>query len=274
MSTVAISSTTGSLGDEVGLALARTLTLQFADREIIAVAAKRFHEDLLPLIHVTEERPKLLERLRHSERPYVAAVEASVLEMAARDNVVLCGRGAAFVLRGIPHVLRVRMDAPEPVRAQRVHQRDGLTYDAALDFVRRTDHERAARIRFLYAIDWNDPLGYHIVLNTDQITVETAVQTLRALLETHRFVGTAESRQQLTDQSIVAQAKVALLAEPATRTLGLAVSSSRGYVLIGGMVDREDQRETAYNIVRAIPDVAGVLNEIVVRPKVHVAPTI
>jgi Cytidylate kinase-like family len=62
MSTVAISSTTGSLGDEVGLALARTLTLQFADREIIAVAAKRFHEDLLPLIHVTEERPKLLER--------------------------------------------------------------------------------------------------------------------------------------------------------------------------------------------------------------------
>src|SRR5260370_34253232 len=87
MSTVAISSTTGSLGDEVGLALARTLTLQFADREIIAVAAKRFHEDLLPLIHVTEERPKLLERFRRSERPYVAAVEASLLERSEERRV-------------------------------------------------------------------------------------------------------------------------------------------------------------------------------------------
>ncbi len=274
MSTVAISSTTGSLGDQVGRALAQMLSLQFADREIIAVAAERFHEDLLALIRVTEERPRLLERFRHSERHSVTAVEASLLEMAARDNVVLCGRGAAFVLRGIPHVLRVRIDAPEPVRARRVHQQDGLTVEAAVDIVRRTDRERAARVRFLYDIDWNDPLHYHIVLNTDHITVETAVTTLRVLLQAPGFIATAESWHQLTDQSIVAQAKAALLTEPATHMLALAISSSRGNVLISGMVDTEEQRETAYKIVAAIPGVAAVLNEVVVRPMAHVVPMI
>ncbi len=112
------------------------------------------------------------------------------------------------------------------------------------------------------------------MLNTGPIAVETAVQTIRTLLETRTFTMTAESRQQLVDQSIVAQAKVALQAEPTTRSLGLVVSSSRGYVRISGMVDFEDQREAADNIVEAIPGVVRVLNGTVVRPMVHVAPTI
>lgn len=271
MSTVAISQTVGSLGDEIGRELARALGYAFADREIIAAATERFGEPTLDLVHVTEEQPTLLERFRRSERHYVTAVEAVLLDMAARDTVVLCGRGAAFVLGGIPHVLRARVDAPERVRAQRVHQRDGLTFEAALNLVQRTDRERAARIRFLYDVDWNHPLHYHIMLNTDQIAVDTGVRILRAALDAPRFTATIESRQKLTDQSIVAQAKAGLFAQPVTRPLAVVVTSARGNVILSGIVDREDQRQAVYDIVRAIPGVAGVLNEIVARPRVPVA---
>src|SRR5216683_2891655 len=237
MGVVAISQVLGSLGDDIGRKLAEALGYRFADREVIAAAAERFGEGMLDLIHVTEEKPSLMERFRTSDRHYVTAVEGIVLEMAAHDNVVLCGRGAAFVLSRVPHVLRVRVTAPEHVRSQYVQQHDGLVHESALNLVRQKDHERAARIRFLYHVDWDDPLFYHIVLNTEQVSVARGVQILRAALEDPRFSATPESQQQLTDQSIVAQ---------------------------------DDQRLAADEAVRKIPGVTGVLNEIAVRPRVPV----
>jgi cytidylate kinase len=270
MSVIAISQMLGSLGDTVGRKLAEALGYEYADREVIS-AAERFGEGLLDLIHVTEEKPRLLERVRANERHYAAAVEAILLEMAARDNVVLCGRGAAFFLSKLPHVLRVRVTAPEGVRAQWVHQHDGLVYGAALNLVRQNDRERGARIRFLYHVDWDDPLLYHIVLNTEQISVERGVQILRAALNDSRFAATAETREKLTDESINAQAKAALRADPLTRPFQLVGMCYHGRLVISGIVDRDDQREVAEKALRVIPGVTGVLNEIVVRRPVPAA---
>jgi cytidylate kinase-like protein len=57
MSIIAVSQTLGSLGDEIGRELARTLTYQVADREIILEAAERFGEGVPALQHATEEKP-------------------------------------------------------------------------------------------------------------------------------------------------------------------------------------------------------------------------
>ncbi len=156
MSIVAMSETLGSLGDEIGRELGRALGYEFADREIIAKAAERFGESVMDLAHVTEEKPGLWERFSDSQRHYLTSVEAILFEMAARDNVILSGRGSTILLSKVPHVLRVRITAPERVRAQRVEHQQGLTREAAADIVRQTDRERAARIKFLYHVDWDD----------------------------------------------------------------------------------------------------------------------
>jgi cytidylate kinase len=271
MSVIAISQVLGSLGDNIGRKLAEALGYGFADREVISAAAERFGEGTLELIHVTEEKPGLLERFRASERHYATAVEAILLEKAARDNVVLCGRGAAFFLSRFPHVLRVRITAPEGVRAQWVQQHDGLVYGAALNLVRQNDHERGARIKFIYHVDWDDALLYHIVLNTEQISVERGVQILRAALDDSQFATTAEIQEKLTDESINAQAKAILRASPLTRPFQIVAMCYHGRLVISGIVDRDDQREAADKALRGIPGVTGVLNEIVVRRPVPAA---
>jgi len=91
MSIVAFSQTLGSLGDEIGRELARVLSWEFADREIIARAAQRFGEGVMELEHVTEEKPTLWERFTDTKRHYLTYVEAIIFEMAARDNVILSG---------------------------------------------------------------------------------------------------------------------------------------------------------------------------------------
>ena len=145
MSIVAISETAGSLGIEIGRKLANDLGWEFADREIIAKASEQFGEDVMTLRHSVEEKPTLWDRFSDSQHRYKAYVEAIMLEMAARDNVVLAGRSSTIVLREVPHVVRVRTTAPERRRAERLQHQLGLTHEAGLDYVRHSDRERADR---------------------------------------------------------------------------------------------------------------------------------
>lgn len=264
MSIVAMSETVGSRGTEIGRALAATLGWEFADREIITKAAESFGEGISELKHATEEKPTLWDRFRQSQQRYATYVEATVLEMAARDNVVLVGRASTVILRDVRHALRARVIAPEHVRAQRIEQQLGLTPEAALESVRHADHDLAARVRFLYHLDWNEPSLYDVVLNTERLSVPRAVAVLREMLADEQFSSTDGSRQELRDRSLAALARAALLANPTTRSTPIMVSAARGEVELTGLVMSEDERQAAEAAVARIAGVAGVRNGLVV----------
>src|SRR4029453_10185758 len=103
MSIVAISETAGSMGIEIGRKLAENLGWEFADREIRPKASEQFGEDVTGVRRRVEEKPTLWERFSDTEHRYKAYVEAIILEMAARDNVVLAGRSSTIWLRPVPH---------------------------------------------------------------------------------------------------------------------------------------------------------------------------
>jgi cytidylate kinase len=174
MSIVTISAALGSAGDVVGRALAEELSYTFADREIILKAAERLGQGVAELEQLLESRPTLRERLLETRRDYLAAVEAVIWEFAARDNVVLVGRGSTFVLQRLRHAFRVRVTAPLHVRARRLEAERGLVPDAE-EVVAKSDRDWAARIRHLYDAGLDDPLQYDLVLNTARLDPPTAV---------------------------------------------------------------------------------------------------
>jgi cytidylate kinase len=269
MSIVAISETAGSLGNEIGRRLAESLCWGFGDREIIAKAAERFGEDLAEVRHGAEEKPSLWERFTDSHRRFKTFVEASLLDMATKDNVVLAGLSSTLALRDIRHALRVRTNAPERDRAGRIHQQQGLTPEAALDVVRQTDRERAARVKFLYHVDVDDSLLYDVVLNTERITADEGARHLREMVREERFQPTEASRAELVDLNVVAQARALFMADPALSGLQLFVSANRGAVLLTGSVGTQEERQTAEGRVAGIAGVRSVLNEIIVAVPPH-----
>jgi len=268
MGIVAISQTRGSLGDEIGRELARTLSYEFADREIIAQAAKRFGEEVAELEHVTEEKPTLWERFTDTKRHYLAYVEAIIFEMAARDNVILSGRGATIFLQKVRHALRVRITAPERLRAERVEDELGLVTDMAIQLVRQNDRERASRVKFLYNVEWDDPLLYDLVLNTERLARGAAVRVIQEALQDERFQPTPDALTEVKDLSLAAHAKAALLMEPITRPLRLVPTCKNGHLTLRGRVEREELRKAAEEIVGKIPGVTRVLSEIMLLPYV------
>jgi cytidylate kinase len=266
MSIVAISETAGSFGNEIGRKLAESLGWAFADREIIGKTAERFGEDPSELRHGTEEKPSLWERLTGSQHRYRTFVEATILDLAARDDVVLAGLASSLVLRDVRHVLRVRTNAPDRERARRIEQQQGLVPDAALDFVRHADRERAARVKFLYHVDVDDPLLYDVVFNTERVTAEQGARVVAEMLRDARFQTTADSRMALADLNVVAQARALFLANRRLAGHDIAVSSVMGRVTLTGQVQRHEERDAAAAIVKGLPGVTELSNEILVTP--------
>lgn len=265
MSVVAICETFGSQGVEIGRELARALGWEFADREIIAKTAERYGESVMELHHVSEEKPTLWERFTDSTRHYVSCIEATILELAARGDVVLVGHGAAIILRDIPHVLRVRITAPETLRTARIRDEQGLaTHEGALAFVREGDRERAARMKFLYHVDLDDPLLYDLTVNTERVTVNGGVRIIRDALDNDLVQASTRSLEAARDRSLAAQAEARLLVDPATRNLRLSVRAEHGRLRLAGHADSEPLRQEALRVVSGIPGVTGVEDEIVV----------
>lgn len=258
MSVVAISESLGSLGIEIGRAVAARLGYEVAEREIIGKAADRFGADVSRLSHAAEEKPTLRERFTTEQQRFARYVEATVREMAARDNVVLIGLSSTLILADAPHTLRVRITAPEPVRAARVARELGLTPGAALARVHESDRERAGRVRFLYHVDWDDPLAHDLVINTDRTEVDGAAPLIEGALQHARFQSTEASRRAMTDQSLVAQAEALLMADPVTRERALTVTCADGVLSIGGRAEEWSVRRAVEQTLAGLPGLREV----------------
>ena len=255
MSIVAISETTGSLGNEIGRRVSERLGYRFAD-----------------LRHGTEEKPSFWERLTDSQHRYRAYVDSIILEMASGDDVVLTGMAAAIVLRHAPHALRVRTNAPERVRANRLEQQQGLTREAALDLVRHTDHERATRVKFLYRVNVDDQLLYDLVLNTERLTADEGARLIQEMLREQRFRTTPVARDQLIDLSIETRAKASFMASPVIDPERVAVSARGGCASISGSVDTDEEYRLVHETVAKSPGVTRIVNEVEVTPPIKRTP--
>jgi hypothetical protein len=130
--------------------------------------------------------------------------------------------------------------------------------------VARADRDWAARIRYLYDVDLDDPLQYDLVLSTARLDVPTAVETIHAAIAAERFQATPASLAEVRDRCLTARVQAALLAHPSTQGLGLFFSSQGGQVSLSGRVSRDDQRRAAEEVVERLPGVTRVLSEIVV----------
>lgn len=260
MAVVTISSEMGSGGPEIGAALAQRLGYRYVDREVISQAARQYGLVEARLADLDERKPTLFQRFDAETRRYTLGTQAALCELAQQDDVVLMGRGGQWLLRGIPHVLRVRVTAPFDDRvhrlaAKRVPQAASATPPRALvEMVRQDDAGRAGRTRYLYDIDINDPTLYDVLINTTTLTAEAAVDLLETLLRHSDLATTEASRRLVADRALAARVEMILATHPKTRKARIAVEAEDGVVTLEAAADLAD----ASAVARDVPGVRDV----------------
>ncbi|MEP6753810.1 MAG: cytidylate kinase-like family protein [Candidatus Dormiibacterota bacterium] len=119
-------------------------------------------------------------------RRAVLEITQHVIQEAARSgNVVIVGRGGAYILRDFEGALHVFLRAAEPVRVKVVMARFGLSEEEARRRLKQADENWTAYIKQVYGHDRNLAAHYDLVLDTGRLGYEGTVEAILAALN-HR----------------------------------------------------------------------------------------
>lgn len=153
----------------------------FLQRLLIALAAAS------PEHAVTAESPTWTPPYTDPQsdpRRAVLEYTQQVIKEAARSgNVVIVGRGGAYVLSDLPGALHVFLRAGETERAKVVMEREHLTEDEARRRIKHTDENRRAYIRQVYGHTWDLPGHYDLVLDTGRLGYDATVEAILAAVK-------------------------------------------------------------------------------------------
>jgi hypothetical protein len=176
-----ISREKGAGGSAVGQLAGKRLGWQVFNKEIVEAIAEKANVRR-ELIESLDERDRatIHDAVKGFLSPqpvgtagYLATLREILLTLGHQGDVVIVGRGAQYVLPS-RFGLRLRMVAPIEVRVRRIATEGSMSLKAARVEVERSDRERARLTRRHFGHDLRDPLGYDVIINTAELTVEAA----------------------------------------------------------------------------------------------------
>jgi cytidylate kinase len=222
MTVITISRQFGSGGDEIADRLCKALNYHHFDKLTIIKAAAEsglsdqefvdFSEDNYKVQNFFERllnRPsplgkarvwredaegiRVMEEMTLTEEHALTLVQKAVLSAYHSGNYIIVGRGGQAILRDYRDVLHLRIEAPWEERLQFV--REQLKSEKkdpasridwrreAQDLMTARDAASADYLQRFYHVDWNDPMLYHLVLNTGRMSIDLAVSLIGEMLK-------------------------------------------------------------------------------------------
>ena len=179
------------------------------------------------------------------------------------------GWGAATMLRDVPQVINVRVCAPMEFRVRVMMERQGRNDAATVqEEIERFDAARARTLRAYFSVEQEDARLYHIVLNTERLSVDACVAAVCKLAESPQFRDTFESRSALANKLLEAKISSALVdhISVAMAPLGLSVSIANGKITLTGTTSSGSLRKRAEEIAHASAGMLQIDNRILSVP--------
>jgi cytidylate kinase len=208
MPIIAISRGTFSGGEALADAVAQRLAYRCVSREDVVAVAQAYGVPAEEITAAMEKRPSLLNRVVGDQTVYLAFMRAALCERARGDQLVYHGHLGHFLLPGVAHVLSIRVVADREYRLRALERDHQLGGPEARAYLERVDQERREWTRFLFGVDWDEPLLYDLVLNLSRMALETACALVAQAAHRPEFQPTPASRQALEDLSLRSWAEV------------------------------------------------------------------
>ncbi|MFZ0945333.1 MAG: cytidylate kinase-like family protein [Syntrophobacteraceae bacterium] len=257
MAIITISRGSYSKGKEVAETVAQKLGYECYAREVILEASKEFNIPGIKLVKAVHDAPSILERFSYGKEKFIAYFQAALLKCLQRDNVVYHGLAGHFYVKGVSHVLKVRIIAEMKERIQIVMDRERISSESALALIKNDDLERRKWSQHLYGIDTSDPILYDLVISVRKMTVDDAADVICNTAQLPAFKTTFESRKAMEDLVLASEAKTALIGlKP-----DIQVIAHDGVVTVGAgdkIVKNPDLVQEMERIVGRIPGVKEV----------------
>lgn len=191
----------GTGGKEIGMKLAEAYGIQCYERRILTLASQ--------LSGVGEEEfEKVDEKIREknwknmlSKLPMVKTSEAMfhkfvsddflfeyqakiIRTLSKTESCVIVGKCADYVLKGMPNVVSVYIEAPREYTRKRIMEKQKVPKEIADDMITRTDKYRADYYaQYTHGNYWTNPVNYDITLNSSTLGIDGCVSMIEHCLK-------------------------------------------------------------------------------------------
>jgi cytidylate kinase len=108
----------------------------------------------------------------------IEQTNATILRLAQIGNVILVGRGANVVTCELQNVFHVHLVGSLEKRIERAEKVFNLDQKAATHYIKQKDKARRRYLKDNFDKDMDDPLLYHVVINTDLIQYNEAARLI------------------------------------------------------------------------------------------------
>jgi cytidylate kinase len=211
MAIITISRGSYSKGKEIAEKVAQQLGYECIAREVLLEASEEFNIAETKLVRAIHDAPSILNGISYGKEKYVTFIRAEILKHFRKDNVVYHGLAGHFFVKGISHVLKVRIIADLEDRVKLEVEREGISKEEALRIIQKDDEERRKWSQHLYGIDTWDTSLYDLIIHIHKLTAKDAVDMICSAARLERFRATPESQKAIEDLAMAAQVKANLM---------------------------------------------------------------
>ncbi|MCR5271528.1 MAG: cytidylate kinase-like family protein [Lachnospiraceae bacterium] len=191
----------GTGGKEIGSKLAEAYGIQCYERRILSLASQ--------LSGIEEDEfKKIDEKIREkswkdmlSKLPIVNTSEAKLHKFVSDDllfeyqakiirtlskteSCVIVGKCADYVLKGMPNVVSVYIEAPREYTRERIMEKHKVPKEIADDMITKTDKYRADYYaQYTHGNYWTNPVNYDITLNSSTLGIDGCIAMIEHCLK-------------------------------------------------------------------------------------------
>jgi len=263
MAIITISREMGTGAYAIAKELAKRLKYTLIDRVKIEELAPSYGLTSEILERIDEKPPSYRTAEDRLQAAHLATMELILLDCAKKGNVILYGRGAQDLVKGLKNVLKVRFVAPFEDRVEKFAEREWIDPDLARELIRKSDHQLGGFIHFYFDRDWHDPLAYDLLFNTTRLTHGCMVEcVIAAAKDPGLKESEEESMARLEDYILAKRVEVELLKSTLARALRFCISADNGVVSLSGHVQSEGEIEEAIRIAMSVDGVSDVDSEL------------
>jgi hypothetical protein len=175
------------------------------------MAATEFGETASSLRRALEQGPSLWGMSTGHRRRLATCVQAALSSRFARGDAVYHGPFSGLLLRGVAHLLKVRITASLEARAAEA-ARQGLTPAKSMRHVRATDRADEQIAQELFGLEDSDE-DYDMVVDLSEVDQAEVIRSVVDAAGSAAYRPTAFSRHQLRDYEAADQLAAGLACE-------------------------------------------------------------
>jgi len=273
MSVITISRQVASLGTEIARELAKRLNFEYADKEMIGKILADYGLPETEMEKFDEKKPPFWDSLSIQRKNFLHLIQAAIYDLSRTNRVVIVGRGGQVLLQDLPGTVHVRIFAPFGVRVKRLMQSEGGDEKHAARIIRQSDHDSSGYILSLFNVNWEDPSLYNLIINTQTVSITTAVELIVELNQSPEIQeGAEKAAKKLADLSLVRKVEAELLSILGADIRHVDIRADGGSIILKGAVTSLANKESCERAAAALEGVKRVENQLSITPYYRFGP--